>query len=176
MGYSISEEAKGGRGCSLSRRRHLLLPRSLLSPSAALAHLILASSTSSSFFPSPSLFHYFSILRFLYLSLPSPPSLHSFRQGGTRRLRRSRHEENLSRPDENVRIMYCFLLTWRNSVCSNATRGVKRKRGAIVIRRLESTRSRFLLRENSYPKIDIKLAPTRIEARNIILFSRKEEE
>ena len=59
MGYSISEEAKGGRGCSLSRRRHLLLPRSLLSPSAALAHLILASSTSSSFFPSPSLSLFF---------------------------------------------------------------------------------------------------------------------
>lgn len=136
MGYSISEEAKGGRGCSLSRRRHLLLPRSLLSPSAALAHLILASSTSSSFFPSPSLFHYFSILRFLYLSLPSPlrPSLHSFRQGGTRRLRRSRHEENLSRPDESVRITYCFLLTWRNSVCSNATRRVKRKRGDLSYR------------------------------------------
>lgn len=97
----ISEEAKGGRGCSLSRRRHLLLLRSVLpSLPPSLAHPSISSSPPPPlllFSPPPPLFHYFSILRFrrytplLSLILASPSflsaSLHSFRQGGTRRSR-----------------------------------------------------------------------------------------
>lgn len=68
----ISEEAKGGRGCSLSRRRHLLLLRSVLpSLPPSLAHSSISSSPLPPlllFSPPPSLS--------LFFYSPFPP-LHS---------------------------------------------------------------------------------------------------
>lgn len=149
----ISEEAKGGRGCSLSRRRHLLLLRSVLPslpPSLAHPSIILASSTSSSFFPSPPLFHYFSILRFrrytplLSLILASPSflsaSLHSFRQGGTRRSRHATRRKPFTNPGRGRPNYVRFLLTSlvEERLFQYNKQGEKKRRGN-SFHRLEST-------------------------------------
>lgn len=150
----ISEEAKGGRGCSLSRRRHLLLLRSVLpSLPPSLAHPSISSSPLPPlllFSPLPPLFHYFSILRFrrytplLSLILASPSflsaSLHSFRQGGTRRSRHATRRKPFTNPGRGRPNYVRFLLTSlvEERLFQYNKQGEKKRRGN-SFHRLEST-------------------------------------
>lgn len=104
---------RGERGCSLSRRRHLLLLRSVL-PSLSLASTLPSHPPSLPplllpFFP---LFHYFPILLSVSAALPSshPPFLFSFfasrfaplsptRRGGSRHATRRERSDEAREPN-----------------------------------------------------------------------------